>query len=219
MKLCDNFYYADKGKHFVLTEKGKQECASYRNKSAGEPIDEYDTEAMPWDVKKGYLTEVDIPGWTTLTGFEVVYYYKNQRLSAGNPQVFPLRKAAEAYKKHYEANPWFDHELCIEETKYEGVPLSPYRTYNGKNLIDREHYFGLDACEIGEYFSEELVLEIMDQVPLAYIGNSYLQMGEPASHEDDHGRLRATYATFIRISKDIWEYCGNCFRGKQEMRK
>lgn len=103
MKLCDNFYYADKGKHFVLTEKGKQECASYKHKVVGEPVDEYDTEAVPWDIKKGYVTEVDIPGWTTLIGFQVVYYYKNHRLSAGNPQVFPLRKAAEAYKKHYEA--------------------------------------------------------------------------------------------------------------------
>lgn len=221
MKLYDNFYYSDKGKHFVLTEKEKQECINYRNKSIGEPVDEYDdTEAVHWDVEKGYVTEVGISGWTMMTGFEVVYYYKNQRLSAGNPQVFPLRKAAEVYKKHYEeAYPWFDHELCIEETEYEGVPLSPCDTYGGKDVIDREHYFGLDAYETGEYFSDKLVREFMDQLPPAYMGSSYFQMGEPASHEDDHGRLRATYATFIRISKDIWEYCGNCFRGEREMRK
>lgn len=219
MKLCDNFYYADKGKHFVLTEKGKQECASYKHKVVGEPVDEYDTEAVPWDIKKGYVTEVDIPGWTTLIGFQVVYYYKNHRLSAGNPQVFPLRKAAEAYKKHYEAYSWFDHELYIEETEYEGVPLSAYNTYNGKDVIDREHYFGLNACETGEYFSNELVREFIDQLRPAHMTSSCFQMGEPVSHEDDHGRLRATYATFIRISKDIWKYCGNCFLGEQEMQK
>lgn len=219
MKLCDNFYYADKGRHFVLTEKGKQEYANYRNRAIGEPVDECDTEAAHCDVEKGYVTEVDIPGWTTLTGYEVVYYHKNHRLSAGNPQVFPIRKAAEGYKKHYEAYPWFDHELCIEETKYEGVPLSPCSTYNGKDVIDKEHYFGLAACETGEYFSNELIREFMDQLSPAYMGNSYFQMGEPVSHEDDHGRLRATYASFVRVTKNIWRYCGNCFLGEQEMQK
>lgn len=219
MKLCDNFYYADKGKYFVLTEKGKQECASYKHKVVGKPVDEHDTEAIHWDIEKGYVAEVGIPGWTTLIGFQVVYYYKNHRLSAGNPQVFPLRKAAEAYKKHYEAYAWFDHELCVEETEYEGVPLSPCSIYNGKDVIDREHYFGLNACEIGEYFSNELVREFIDQLRPAYMTSSYFQMGEPVSHEDDHGRLRATYATFIRISKDIWKYCGNFFLGEQEMQK
>lgn len=215
MKLYDGFYYADKGKHFVLTEKGKLECASYKHKIVGKPVDEYASEAVHWAVENGYVIETDIPDWTTLTGYEVVYYYKNYRLSAGNPQVFPLRKAAEAYKKHYEAYPWFDHELCIEKTEYEGVPLNSCKIYNGKDVIDREHYFGLDACETGEYFSDELIHEFMDQLPPVYMKSSYFQMGEPVSHEDDNGRLRATYATFKRISEEVWEYCGNCFQGEK----
>jgi len=98
----DGWYKADKGKHFVLTEKGKTECASYSYKTVGEPVDEYDYEATGWAVEQGYVIEIDIPGWTTLMGYEVVYYNGKYRLHAGNAQVFPTRKAAEEYKKHYE---------------------------------------------------------------------------------------------------------------------
>lgn len=95
MELWNNWYKADKGKHFVLTEKGKEECTSYKYKTVGEPVDEYDYEAVEWSVDKGYVIETDIPGWTKgLKGYEVVYYNGKYRLSAGNPQIFPTRKAA-----------------------------------------------------------------------------------------------------------------------------
>lgn len=119
MKLWSNWYNADKGKHFVLTEKGKKECAGYRNKTVGKPVDEYDYEATKWSVDKGYVIETDIPGWTKgLKGYEVVYYNGEYRLSAGNPQVFPTRKAAEVYKKHYETYAWFNEDLVIEEVAW-----------------------------------------------------------------------------------------------------
>ena len=35
MELRNNWYKADKGKHFVHTEKGKKECAGYKNKTVG----------------------------------------------------------------------------------------------------------------------------------------------------------------------------------------
>lgn len=38
MELRNNWYKADKGKHFVLTEKGKEECASYKHKTVGEVV-------------------------------------------------------------------------------------------------------------------------------------------------------------------------------------
>ena len=89
MKLrSDGWYNADKGKHFVLTEKGKAECKSYKYDTVGEPVDEYDYEAVGWSVDSGYVIEVDIPGWTTLRGYQVVYYNNGYRLSAGNPQTF-----------------------------------------------------------------------------------------------------------------------------------
>lgn len=211
----DGWYRADKGKHFVLTEKGKVECASYKHGTVGEPIDEYDHEAVGWAVDNGYVVEVNIPGWTTLWGYEVVYYTEGYRLHAGNPIVFPILKAAEAYKKHYESYSWFDHELIIEEVQYEGVPLSEPQIYNGKEVIDKEHYFGLGACEVGDYFSQEMVDDFINALPPACMRSDCSQMGEPLSHRmDEFGKVRATYATFKKVGDGIWEYCGDCFRGE-----
>ena len=49
---CDGWYDADKGKHFVLTEKGKAEVATFRNMTVGEPTSDYDTQAVHWSVEK-----------------------------------------------------------------------------------------------------------------------------------------------------------------------
>lgn len=211
----DNWYETDKGKRFVLTEKGKAECASYKNKTVGESVDEYDNEATKYDVEKNFVEEVDIPNWTKLKGYEVVYYNGDYRLSAGNPQTFPTRKAAEGYKKHYESYSWFNHELHIEEVEYEGVPLSESQYFNGKEIIDKEHYFGLDSCEIGDYFTEDMVDNFMNMLPPACMRSDCSQIGEPKSHRlDENGKCRATYVTFKKIAKGIWEYCGDCFRGE-----
>ena len=215
----DDYYHADKGKHFVLTEKGKAECKSYSYKTVGEPIDEYDYEAVGWAINEGYLIEVDIPGWTTLTGYQVVYYHNGHRLPAGNPQTFPVRKAAEVYKKHYESYPWMDRELVIEEVEYEGVPLSESRFYNGKEVVDKEHYFGLNAHEIGSYFTEEMVDYFMNILLPACMRSDCSQIVEPSSHiYDENGKSRATYSTFKKIADGIWEYCGDCFKGENIQR-
>lgn len=215
MELRNNWYKADKGKHFILTEKGKKECASYRHKTVGEPVSEYDYEAVDWAVENGYVTEVAIPGWTTLIGYEVVYYLNGHRITVGNPEVFPLRKVAEKCKEHYEAYPWMEHELIIESVEYEGVPLSESQFYNGKEVMDKEHYFGLDACEIGSYFSEDMVKDFIDMVPPACMRSDCSQIGEPASYRiDNKGNCRPTYATFKQIAEGVWEYCGDCFKGE-----
>jgi len=217
--LSDGWYKADKGKHFVLTEKGKAKCKSYSDLTVGEPVNEYDYEASGWAVEQEYVIEVDIPGWTTLMGYEVVYYNGEYRLHAGNAQVFPIRKAAEVYKKHYESYPWMDHELFIEEVEYEGVPLNESQFYNGKEVIDKEHYFGLDAHEIGTYFTEDMVNDFMNMLPPACMRSDCSQIGEPTSCRiDENGKGHNTYATFKRIADGIWEYCGDCFRGENARR-
>ena len=215
----DEWYNADRGKYFVLTKKGKEECASYADKTVGEPVDVYDYEVPRWAVAKEYVEEVDIPSWTKLKGYQVVYYYNGYRLTAGNPQTFPTLKAAETYKRNYESYPWMDHELLIEEVDYEGVPLSESKIYNGKEVIDEMHYFGLDACEIGDYFTEDMVMDFMYALPPVCMRSDCSQMGEPITRRiDDHGKCRNTYETFKKISDDIWEYCGDCFRGENMRR-
>ena len=118
-------------------------------------------------------------------------------------------------KKHFESYPWFHDELFIEEVEYEGIPLKACKSYCGKDVIDEEHYFGLDACEVGDYFSEKLINDIMNMMPPACMRSDCSQLGEPISHKiDKDGNYRATYATFKRIVDGIWEYCGDCFLGE-----
>lgn len=102
----------------------------------------------------------------TLKGYKVVYNIKGYDITAGNSQIFPKRHIAEIYKRNYESHPWFHEELIIREADYEGVPLSESIIINGRELIDREHYFGLDACEVGCYITEDLLDELLGMLPL-----------------------------------------------------
>ena len=218
----DGWCEADKGKYFVLTKKGKEECASFKDKIVGQPIDEDETYAFKYYIDNNFLEEVDIPGWTKLIGYQVVYYKNGYRFTVGNPQIFPIRKAAEVYKNHYESYSWMkEHASIIEEVEYEGVPLKESQLYNGKEVIDKEHYFGLDCCEIGDYFTEEMINYFMDLLPPACMRTNCSQIGEPASHvlNVNDGNYYATYATFKQITKNIWQYCGECFRGENTQPK
>ena len=155
MKKYDYEYKADNGKQFVLRNvPTREEHATLSTYDEGYVFGKY---VICHYVDGGYVVEEGIPGWTTLKGYEVVYYHHGNRLHAGNTQTFPTVKVAEKYKKNYESYPWVNDKLIIEEVDYEGVPLSEYKIYNGKEVIDKEHYFGLDACEIGDYFTEDMV--------------------------------------------------------------
>ena len=217
MRLHGRWYYADKGKHFVLTEKGKANVASYKNKTVGEPVSDYSTEAVDYDVKHEYLVEVDIPNWIVKTGYEVVYDTNaGATLYAGNKIIFPDRFFAERYKKHYEAYPWNDHELYIRESVFEGT-LTECRTHDGKTVYNKDWYFGTACLEIGDYIEGDIVSYLINCVPAACTRSSCMQCGEAADTKaDGDGVYRNTYATFKRVTKDIYEYCGNCFRGSNK---
>ena len=215
MRLRNKWYQADKGKHFVLTEKGKAEVASFRDMTVGKPTDEYDTEAVQWSVDSGYEIEIDIPNWTKKTGYEVVYDHKGYTLTAGNPVIFPERILAEKYMKHHKNNVYRDCELYIREAIYEGRALEPCREYNGKQVYNQSWYFGTDALKVGDLVEQEIVSDLMDSLPPVCMRSDCSQIGEPASHKEDaNGNYKATYTTFKKVAEGIWEYCGNCFRGE-----
>ena len=162
MKLRNGWYLADKGKHFVLTEKGKTECASFRYKTVGEPTSEYDTEAVKWSVEKGYEIEVDIPDWIVKKGYEVVYNHRGYTISVGNPVVFPERILAEKYMEHHKNNVYRDHDLYIRETIFEGRALATCREYDGKQVYNKDWYYGTDALKVGDLVEQEIVNDLMD---------------------------------------------------------
>lgn len=216
MKLRkDGWYQADKEKHFVLTEKGKKEVASFRYKMVGEPVSEYDTEAVRWSVDEGYEMEVDIPDWITKTGYEVVYDYGNHTLNAGNSIVFPEKEIAEKYKKNYQSLPWMKHDVYIRETIFEGKALRECRIYDGKKVYNKDWYYGTSALEIGDLVENEIVDGLMDCIMPACMRSDCSQLGEPSSTRiDENGKARTTFETFKKVDTDIWEYCGDCFKGE-----
>lgn len=220
MEKRNLWFKADKGKHFILTQKGKDECASYKYGTVGEPIDDYETEAVGWAVESGYVEEVPIPNWTTLIGYKVMYMNGEYELSAGNGgEIFPTREIAQRYKEHYESYPWVNNECYIKVIEYEGIPLKPCREFNGKPVYNKD-YCHIDALQIGDYVEPEIVGDILDCVPPACMRYDCSQCGEPSNHmiDEETGKARPTYCTFKRISKDVWEYCGNCFRGENVKR-
>lgn len=218
MNLMNNFCKADEGKYFILTEKGKQECASFRSFTVGKPITSWKLECPLWAIEKGFLIETDNPNWVNTTGYKVVYDYKGHQLTAGNPYIFPDRQLAENYKAYYESRPWFNENLYIVETIYQGE-LKPCRMYNGKRVYNTDWWITLDAFIIGDYVEEEIVDEVSNSVPLAFIRSDCMQLNEPhSSRIDENGNIRDTYCTFKKVAKGIYEYCGDCFRGENVKR-
>lgn len=222
MEKRDLWYKADNGKHFVVTEKGKNECIRYKDKKVGE-IADYDNETygIGWAVDFGYIEEVPIPEWTKLIGYKVMYMNGKYEISAGNGnEIFPTREIANRYKEHCESYPWWEHECYIKTVEYEGKPLNPCRKYNGKTVFNSDYCF-ISSLRIGDYVEKEVVDNLINSVSPACMSDSCSQCGEAVSHEYDEntGKTRATYCTFKKVDKDVWEYCGNCFRGENKERR
>lgn len=211
----DGNYSADKGKHFVLTEKGKSECAIYHNKEVGKPVDTYDYFALKRDIERGYVVEDNIPGWTKLKGYQVVYYNDGNRIVLGNANPFPTLEAAETYRLNKERSNFDYGKIIIEVEEYEGVPLSESKKYRGRNLVDKEHYYGMDAHAPGDYFSDEMVEDLLNALPPACVKSGYVQPGGAVEHRrDKNGLIRPVYDTFKQIDDNVWEYWGTCFKGE-----
>lgn len=216
-ELRKGWYKAEKGKHFVLTEKGKQEVASYKNKEIGKPVSQYDTEACCSDVECGYVTEVPIENWIVKEGWEVVYDHNGYTIHVGNPIVFPEKELAEKYLKNYQDKAWVNKTLYVKPGVFEGIQPQECSYHEGKKVYNLDWYFGIDSLLVGDLVEDHVVEDLVSILPPTYYGHGYAQLGEPYSHEcDNEGIMRATYATFKQIAESIWEYCGNCFAGKSE---
>lgn len=217
-KRGDYGYRADKGKHFVLTEKGKT-WASYRDCEVGQPIDEDDTYASAPMVEEGVLIEVDDPDYITCKGYKAVYNHNGYELNAGNGNaIFHSREMAERQAEAFNNRPWrldSDEKAYVVETIYEGKRPKPCREYNGKIVYNEDWWFG-DIGRIGDLVEWKIADYAGQCVPPASYGNNFIQCGEPYSSrlDDNTGKYRSTYSTFKRIAEDVWMYCGNCFRGE-----
>lgn len=154
------------------------------------------------------------------TGYKVVYNYNGYELSAGNPIVFPKKELAEKYLRNYASRSWFNHELYIVESEYNGDELKPCREFNGKPVYNESWNYGIDAMEIGDYVEEDVVDNYMNCLPPVSYRMDCAQIGEPSTQrfDDITGKWRSTYETFKQVAENTWEYCGDCFRGENVRR-
>lgn len=91
--------------------------------------------------------------------------------------------------------------------------------YNGKEVWT-EDSFRTSSIKVGDYVEAAVVDNFMDCLPPACMRSSCSQLGEPYSmrFDSDRGEYRSTYLTFKKIEKDVWQYCGHCFRGENTER-
>lgn len=206
-------YIADKGKHFVLTEKGAK-GKSYEKLGIGGIVDVFEHYAPHKFIEDGTFIEVDDPDWVTLPGFKVVRNYKGTELCCGNPIVFYDREMAERYRKNYEDlyKSWGNDEIpYIVEAIYEGKKPKPNKEYQGKTLFIQHNWWG-EIGKIGDLVEEAIAMDIANCVPPRTFTRNMIQCGEPASSATE-GTL---YSTFIKIDDDVWEYKGDCLAGHTE---
>lgn len=92
------------------------------------------------------------------------------------------------------------------------------KEYNGKKLITMDDWTeNFDKiANPGDLVEEEIVDAFMNCLPPICLRSDCMQCGEPYSHieDPDTKRYRATYTTFKKVDKGIYEYCGNCFAGE-----
>lgn len=207
-------YKADKGKHFVLTQKGKDTSRTFSGCEVGYVYEDWERYIPHRLVDDGQFEEVVDPDFVTLPGYRVVYDSKGIQIGCGNPIVFHDREMAERYREKYEKlyKNWKKDEIpYIVDDIYEGKRPIPNKEYKGKRVFVMDNWFG-DIGVVGDLVESRIVSYARDCVPPASNRSDYVQCGEPYSHTNKG----ATYETFVKIDVDVWEYKGNCLRGKTE---
>ncbi len=220
-KIGEYGYKADKGKRFVLTQKGKEEWASFKNKTVGEPVDVSDPYyASISMIEGGAVTETDDPDWVVMPGYRAVYDLKGDGkyiFDTGNPIVYPYREMAEAAAAEFNSRDWTEQTAYVIEATYEGRKPKPCREFNGKKVYNKDTW--TYAFPIGSLVEQEVVDYAINAVPPACTRSDCMQCGEPADNrKDDKDVIRNTFETFKRVTEDIYEYCGDCFRGENIQR-
>lgn len=219
----EHLYKADNGNKFVLTAKGKENVASYRQYEVGETIDfGYADSRYAYinDVDNGYIEEVSDPDWVVGPGYKAVYDYAGHQICAENPYVFFSKEMAKRMCESFNNRPWNrDTKAYVIEATYEGKRPKELRYYEGKPVYNEDWWFG-DIGRVGDLVEWEIADYAGQCVPPASYGNNFIQCGEPYSSKLDEntGKYRSTYSTFKRIAEDVWMYCGNCFVGEDTER-
>lgn len=153
--------------------------------------------------------------------YRVVYNHNGYIIEAGQNRWIPSKEIAEKVLRYQQNRHYFrDTKLYLEEREMENPTDKAPCTFYDDKIVYNQDWLYFDALEIGDYVEEEVVDNFMDMLPPACWRSDCAQIGEAASHmlDERDGKCKATYATFKRIAKDTWEYCGDCFRGENVQR-
>ena len=113
-------------------------------------------------------------------------------------------------------------DYCFEEMLRkmfpENYPTEP-NMYNGQVVHTTETWSKLNSRMIGMYVEENVVMDYVNALPPISWKSGYVQCGEPVDCKYDFEKemWRNTYTTFKKIAAEIWEYCGDCFEGKENI--
>ena len=218
-KRGDYEYKADKGKMWRFTSVCET-WASYKGRTGTFYSDNY--VPCSWVDEHRLVEEVDDPDFVVMPGFRAVRdYVKGEQtytFDIGNPVVYPFREMAEAEVNEYVNRPWFDGDKAyVVDATYEGKRPKECGEYEGRKVFNKDTF--MYSYPVGTLVSEEVVDDAINALPPACMRSDCSQLGEPAAYRiDDNGNARATYATFKRITKGVWVYCGDCFRGENVQR-
>lgn len=157
--------------------------------------------------------------------YRIVYKYKKNNkeyvIEAGQYHWIPSKEIADRILKHYSEDKLLYRDKVLYLEKRDGAELLLKRNPEDNKIIWTKDYAYLDAYEVGEYIDDELANIYANCVPPtnkdAHSIKSYFQIGEPhdSQYDENRGIYRDTYATFVKVSKDLWKYCGNCFCGQK----
>lgn len=162
--------------------------------------------------------------------------------------ILMLRKL-ETVRQHFQQ---FDSEFRSFETCFIGMGYS-YGGYSIDNRNDFEHLIkgdfieykkpieyptefkgqkvyqmsdwkgGFENFKAGDLFTVEFAEWFLDCVPPVCWSRTFVQCGEPYSHQPDKdGNFRPTYTTLeavkgtINDTGSVWKFCGHCFKGEHE---
>lgn len=86
---------------------------------------------------------------------------------------------------------------------------------NEQKILTQEE-FSYSTAKVGDLVEKAIADNAMDCMPPAYMSVGCVQMGEPYSErwDPEMEKDRTTFATFKRVSKGVWQYCGHCFLGE-----
>ncbi len=156
--------------------------------------------------------------WNDNREFGLFYDHNGHRIPVGSEGWVPTRKIANRLLAYHEQRPINKGvEIYIAERVKERL-YQPMKRFNGK-VVYNSDYLYWNALQAGEYVTGQVAQYIENAMMPACQRTDCLQLGEPSATKiDDEGRERNVFITLRKVTDEVYEYCGKCFRGENAER-